>query len=45
MQFDTEREWVSSVGGTTHVASFIDMRWGPEHVWVLDLETGEGARR
>jgi hypothetical protein len=23
--------------------AFLNARWGPNHIWVLDLETGEGA--
>lgn len=38
-RMDSEMDYVSEVEG----AHFMRRRWGDRHLWVMDLETGEGA--
>lgn len=40
-RFDTEWEHRSVVGGDRPLLR--SLGWGPEHLWVMDLQTGEGA--
>lgn len=41
----TEQEWAtpSALPGVTETSLLKGRGWSPDHVWVLDLQTGEGA--
>lgn len=38
-----DHEWAYRSAIETNVTLLRSLGWGPEHIWVLDLQTGEGA--
>lgn len=42
-RMDEEWRWISSMEPSHRMPLLRQLGWGTEHLWVLDLQTGEGA--